>query len=411
MEIDTRIASSRNIKTPSAKFIIVFYIILRSGVVFIMTQDRFFNYLDACFMVFLFFVILTERRRLNSGQIVALCFIVAGILFAQLIHNDPAYNTNISLILNLCLTFLVANIVDFDDFKKHFIRIIIVLASLSLALFLLQPLLYGDYSKAPIIVIQDTAHYYNLWVWVSRLEQPARNSGVFWEPGAYQVFLNLALLFVMLDKTLKRQYQILLAIILTITIFTTYSTTGYIVCALVYLATVAANMTKLSPRNLAVGTSGLLLLAGVSVILINNETIVGKFGVNNPNYGSFQDRYNATQLDIQLMNDHILFGVGFGDYLQERVTDSYQTGTYAITTPNTYSIIGASLGIFALVFYSIQHLKLTWNLRSSLASFFLISLVIILLFSTENFLYFKLPHILFWYGFMMNSKTLPLVKS
>ncbi len=60
-----------------------------------------------------------------------------------------------------------------------------------------------------------------------------RNTGMFWEPGAHQGFLNLALVFLMrLDDINKRRFK---AIVLVLGVLSTQSTTGYIVLMLVSL--------------------------------------------------------------------------------------------------------------------------------------------------------------------------------
>ena len=60
-------------------------------------------------------------------------------------------------------------------------------------------------------------------------ELTLRNCGPFWEPGAYQGFLNLALTILILTYPDRNKWFYIVAGILITTIITTYSTGGYIV--------------------------------------------------------------------------------------------------------------------------------------------------------------------------------------
>lgn len=59
---------------------------------------------------------------------------------------------------------------------------------------------------------------------------PFRNSGPFWEPGAFAIFLSLAILF---DIIQKNNFILRNNIFLIIALFTTFSTTGYLILALI----------------------------------------------------------------------------------------------------------------------------------------------------------------------------------
>jgi len=64
------------------------------------------------------------------------------------------------------------------------------------------------------------------------IESSLRNSGMFWEPGAFQAFINLCLFmnFYRMSFLLKQKYISLLIIVLAL--ITTQSTTGYLIFAL-----------------------------------------------------------------------------------------------------------------------------------------------------------------------------------
>jgi hypothetical protein len=88
-------------------------------------------------------------------------------------------------------------------------------------------------SEGASSIIVHTQDIYNVQAGTSR------NSGMFWEPGAYQGFLNLALLFLLkMDNINRKKLRFL---ILILGVLSTQSTTGYIVMMLVLYVYVVDN--------------------------------------------------------------------------------------------------------------------------------------------------------------------------
>jgi hypothetical protein len=259
-----------------------------------MTQDRVFILVDiACCVIFTFYV-MGKGILVHRGAILLMISSAVWLFLVNVVNNDPAYSTYLALVISFYLTFITANAVPFEQFKNIFNKIVLFFAFVSLIFFFLQPLLSEHYSNSTIITNNDTAHYYNLWIWVSHLDAKDRNFGVFWEPGAYQVFLNLALLFI-LTSNIKNSRKALECSVLTVAILTTYSTTGYISCVLIYGAMLFNHKERITiPKFVLVVLGFLLLFYSVSALVVNNPIIVSKFREGQTNYGSFKDRYNAT---------------------------------------------------------------------------------------------------------------------
>lgn len=60
---------------------------------------------------------------------------------------------------------------------------------------------------------------------------PFRNSGIYWEPGMYQVYLTFALLFCLYAG--PKRFRLLLVVYLILSTISTFSVSGYMVCALI----------------------------------------------------------------------------------------------------------------------------------------------------------------------------------
>lgn len=163
-------------------------------------------------------------------------------IFVPIMFND-SFPTYIAIIMQLGIGLFCASIISPEVFKKKYIDIIAVFAAISLVCFGVG-IVYPQIALFfPETIGEASVDYYNAGVYVfmkakgySGFILTSRNSGICWEPGCYQMFLNVALLF-LLDSKLKKEgkkfYFTLL--ILMVTIITTMSTTGFILmlCILV----------------------------------------------------------------------------------------------------------------------------------------------------------------------------------
>lgn len=389
-------------KSTWIQFFLVLYLITQSGVMFF-TDDKYLL-ADIGLVVVMVVYMLGKGVKIAEGHGIMLGAVIMLITGGAFIHRDASYETNIAIVVTFLLTFLIVYIVPFDLFRKYFVAIIVTLAAFSLFFVFAESALREYYLQAPIITNTNIAHYHNLGVWLYRVEAPDRNTGVFWEPGAFQAFLNLSLLFVLFDGQIKRHYKIALSAILVLTIVTTYSTTGYIVCTLVFTATLIENLKTPSPRNVALVLIGMLLIIqGFQTFVIDDERISSKFQKGEKNYGSFEDRLNASMVDVELMINAPVFGVGVGSYMEKREEQEMRLGRAAETTPNTYSGIGALFGLLFLIFYLAHYFKFCRLLTKNPVPLMLIFSGVFLMFSTESFIYLKLSHFFFWYGLILQQ--------
>ena len=133
------------------------------------------------------------------------------------------------------------------NFFKYFSSIIILYAIISLVCFALQwngfviPYTAAEVaSDGDDYVRVSNLYYTQLGNGTGLAREFLRNCGPFWEPGAYQGFLNLSLFYLIITfSSFTKQWCTKIAI-LVVTIITTFSTGGYIaffvnVCIFLYI--------------------------------------------------------------------------------------------------------------------------------------------------------------------------------
>ena len=159
------------------------------------------------------------------------------ILLVPLLWGD-SLTTYIAIIMQLSIGLFCAASIPGSEFVRKYVNVIVVFAAISLVGFVCGFIIPSVAFLFPVTNVPDASvEYYNAGVYVfmaskgfSGLVLTTRNAGICWEPGCYQCFLNLGLLF-LLEKEKKEHYKkfFLCFFILIVTIITTVSTTGIII--------------------------------------------------------------------------------------------------------------------------------------------------------------------------------------
>ena len=181
-----------------------------------------------------FTFILNANKRINIKKIIFLNFLIASALLCMAVRKDGSKNY-IILLSSVIIGYIFSESINFNEFIKKYNNIIHFVAIYSLVVAAISIIYPTIILKFPIIDTRfGTVTIHNLLFSVSLNNSIYfRNYGLFWEPGAFQIFLNLALIFEMFFINTPRKSKIIVYII---TIITTFSTTGYIVLTLILIS-------------------------------------------------------------------------------------------------------------------------------------------------------------------------------
>ena len=162
-------------------------------------------------------------RFSRNGVLILLVFLFAVIVHAFAYWGMGA-RASLGFLFMLTTTFLAVNIAT--NFVEKYISIMVVLAAVSLCFFVPQQLglvSASMFSGLPGAALENG----NVHAWIYNFHwlHIGRNSGPFWEPGAFAGYLVVALTLSMFTehKTSNRSL-----IILMLALITTYSTTGFV---------------------------------------------------------------------------------------------------------------------------------------------------------------------------------------
>lgn len=324
----------RRIKIDILRLYIVFVsIITLGGVANMFTIIRFYYLSTIAICIYLIYkdkIVLSHKLL----RIVA-SIIIGAILSAFITDTGLAYYRNI--VLTSLIAYLVISSFNYDYSKlREYIyivcRIICVLGLINFVLFLIIPDSFVEvtnesngYSVNTILYLFNYSHHtYHLFT---------RNQSVFWEPGVFQLVLNIHLFDILVERKEKFKKAVLpMALIVT-----TFSTTGLLIMTLIFAYWLLAIKKVRSLSSLLIGC---VFAVALIPVVIDNV----KEKVDDSNQSAAMRAFDY-YMGIEIIKSYPLFGVGMDPENYYKKTKGVDIGKYDISTfdierNNTNTFIG-----------------------------------------------------------------------
>lgn len=322
--------------------------------------------------------------QLNTGLSMMGLLIIGGLFLAE--KSFVVVQGNIKRLLGLML-FLILNVVitgignnrmnDFiifviriltlcimqshikrETFVDKFVNIICGISVISLVCWGIG-VIYTDFPYPFLFEVHtDSSHFYGTFYYTIGMNSGSRfgssigrNAGIFWEPGVYQIYLNLAIFFLLSFEKCSVKHKKLKFILLSITLVTTQSSMGYLIYMVLIIGLVFLNNPVLNSMNI----KKLLIMALIVVIplVILEGSLVDKLLHGG---GSFNTRYDDFVTTMQVFLERPFLGLGSFSNLLEYVSINYansrlRVGQTALTCSNGLANIFATHGVFFALYY------------------------------------------------------------
>lgn len=338
------------------------------------------------------------------------------LLFAAMLAVSNLHSVFSSLmVLSACMlcALIITEMISFNDFAKFYIKIMLFL---SVASWLYYPvLLFHMPSPLPDFTSIVDAPYSNfLFFGIFRPEMPEgylgmyyinRNAGLFWEPGAFQIFVNTAFYLAIVQNQLtKKRFLIFLLTVLTIG-----STTGTLVFGLlcaVYFSRTKRNRTVRKNRNLfAIG----IIVGAIFFSSTIFSSAIEKFEEGSRSNVSFISRSTDYLVDTSVLVDHFWRGVGYGNiavreqYAKDTIGEDLYWSSVRPQGADGLLLYLTYVGVFGLVV--VWRLIYPSQIRNwSLFEKSLVMMAMVLMYNNENMLMYLFPWVMMFYGFAIHSK-------
>lgn len=370
------------------EYVIISICIFCSGAVAYTSNHRMILIVAIIFMLLLIFF------KKNIKSIKAPYYIVLFIILyiATSIYHCMSSGINffgeMGIFAQFVFSILICILINPKTFIDKYNKIICFLGITSIIMYII-PFIFPNFTSF-FPVVQDYAgsKFYNAGLYcypIYIVKHYYRNQSIFWESGAFQAFLNIALFLELYVKKDKNKKYILIYII---TILTTQSTTGYIILILLVITKI---IQKVSVNIKYLKTVLLLSVCIIPLIPIFSSVIIQKFSPDSANYSSFLRRYYDTVVDFKIVFENIgnfLLGVGEENYMQKfsQILNTIGIGTFSETSSSSNSLTAfvAQHGIISAIPICILYIKGIFSIKK-IPTKIIFLLTILICLTTENF--------------------------
>ncbi len=345
--------------------------------------------------------LLINRVKINQTIIVGL-IMMAMMIFISVYHRDPV---KLIIIKSLCIfsSALLTIHYDFDEYAEAFSKVMVFFGVMALVLevigYTLPSVAYGLPRIVNTANNEITTIGFAGFLTAYLSTKIIRTFGIFWEPGVFHMYLNLALMF---ELFYKKRISWRNVIILLVSVLITLSTTGYIVSAWILVVYFCLERKKsLTRKNMIIISVifvGLMVAFFAMDFTFVGESVFGK--LSNQEDGSWIARAASVFVNLDIFFDHPVFGVGMNQINTEMMWRS--TLMFArMTRHNTNTLLyqfaahgGLYGGIFAAGTFMFPKC-----LSSKKAVIIALAIALVLMYVGENLRYSMFPFILIFYGF------------
>lgn len=353
----------------------------------------------------LWFALRQVKQKLDINLFLILIFIFSSLLATQLVNNDFSFGYYYQFIIFLLAASIVREC-DFEIFLTSSKNIIFWLGAFSLIIYFLNIVFSGFFDWAPVALNRADVAVKNLFVgYVYVDESIKRNSSIFREPGVFAVYIFFALLveiFIEKKISLPRVFVFLCMMV------TTYSTSG-IICS--FLLMIFSFKAIFSKAKYGIFVYLIITLALVLSLFVQelNSAVFHKFQSDSDAYGSTISRTASLVVPFFISLSNPIFGVGLNEYsILFRSISQDIFGVYLNSdgqSTNTYMSIVANYGWPLGVMFFYLTYKISRRLAVENVSAFYVSILFILILSSQDLRYSLFVLSLLMFGCVRENKV------
>lgn len=325
------------------------------------------------------YIIFLKNRRINKDIIVV--WVLIFLILLTIVFNNEFRGFHTYMIFSIITAYIYCKVYSFTQMKENYLKVMTFLC-----LYSLITTYFIKYLGLGIPKVTNTANvtlYNFVFSYAIPTSNYIRNFGIFREPGVYQIFISLAMIFeIFNNKNINKKKLILF----TVTMFSTFSTVGFVNLFIIYAIYFIINIKNIKMNKkwiynvMSLGIVSIIaitMLMKNKVIQSNIETAFAKientesFTVNNARWESityllpkvFDKPWcgNGCSFFIQelkintntIISIFVIYGLPFGII--------YILLIYNFCTKVTQNTI-TQIGIFLILFFSLCCQYMPYNI-------------------------------------------------
>lgn len=328
------------------------------------------------------------------------------LIIPQLLYSDFVLSYE-SKILQIWAGYILFKKVPKELFTQKYIKLLYYICIISIPIWFSTVMGLNLWAWAPS---SGDGQYKTLFLYcVDTYGDNGRNNGPFWEPGVFQMYINIAVLFLLYSK---KNINIKYLLVFVIALATTYSTTGYICFALVLITYYYDKSDSIKGCQFFLSMLGAV---GVYVFFTTNlelyDRVFGKFDSTSVANASMVIRVNEIIFYYELWKSNLgymLLGAGATNAYnfvmgQHFIADVFFEGSTQTTLRELASFGVVFTFIRLCLFYRFSKIFCKKILARAI-----VVLIVIIMINTESMIYSMLFNCLWYLGANdIDNKILP----
>lgn len=371
-------------------------------------------FLSALLLLFIAYKGRIQRKIVSNGIMIIkfLFIIVIGLVSSVLNRDEPKLILYEIIVYILALLFI--SVMKIEEFKIAFIDIMVFVSGFTIITYFMYLIFPNLFVLFPVLPSSGQVVYNLGFSIIRRGAGIFRAYGFFWEPGAFQTFINFAIPLLVYDP--YQNSKKLKLFILFIALLLTFSTTGYIVGVVNLLIVFTKDKNYETNKFFKLVFTIIIIILFIYLIYpIIPESISGvSFGFSKIRrflqgtsidaYDSSSVRFDSIYYPLQLFFSKPIFGTGFSG-LDD--LGSVMLHTMVTCTPvNYFAVHGFFYGIIIITaWYTFCR-----TIVSSSISRSLIFLVYILAMFSEQYMNYLIMNLFILYG-LLNQANCNFLKA
>ena len=326
-------------------YFVIFLLLLVSGNPI---TKHYINYQLFTSLVFLFLIIRYPKfsNYKNKREFLIYISIFSLVFYLQFIFlGFVSILGALFFLIKIFLGFIVVNVVG-SNFRYIYFKLLTFISLLSLFFYCLT---YFGFN----LPIKLDENHSSFIIYHQILENDNfRNSGMFWEPGAFGIYINLVFILYFNDiKDLLKFHKYSVFILIT-ALATTFSTTSY---ALAFIIIVSYITSKLSFKKIYLLFALAPMIVIISYIGLSSSFLLEKVNkqydsaIANSDREFKPDRFNAMLFALHYIKKHPLIGNGFNQIT--RFSDHKYLQNKFLGHGNGFSNFIACMGLLSIFIY------------------------------------------------------------
>ena len=328
--------------------------------------------------------------------------LAAWILAVGLIHVSDGYRQTVIMFVFFMTGMLFALHFGREIFVRRYVDIMLFLSVYSTVTFAVSLFIPHNCGILPVVLERSNCTYYDIgFSIICRNTFNTRNYGMFWEPGAFAVFLTVALAFELLRDGKTDRNGLIKVAVLTLAIITTKSTLGIFTAALVCLIYFTEKPVEKSEPEAKLRRKVLfaVLMIGIAALAFLPESFYhGVFSKLFPNAETGELSHSLTvRIDAvyYMLKEFIgSFGLGIGVERFVQVQNEYCRGMATATMANWLAAYGIFFGGACIYGF----IRLFFEKKRGVIAGIVTVIFCCMLIVTENFMGNPFIYVLVFYG-------------